>query len=309
MHIPNLLQPGDTAAILATSGPCDPIRLAAGVEVIKRMGLKPRVMESCHAKHGFLAGPDCLRLRDLHMAFADPDVRGIFVARGGYGAARLLPGLDFSLLRANAKVVVGYSDVTALHIAITQRCGFVTYHGPMPASDFYDGADPFTVAAFKRMIFASHSGDQHVLANPPGQPMTTIVPGCTAGRLIGGNLTLLAASIGTPYEVDTRNCILFMEETNEDPYRVDRMLLQLTQAGKLRDAAGFILGDFSPQTLEALHIPICELLAAQKKPTLAGLACGHTSPSLTLPIGHDVLLDATAQRVVTSSSRVSVLSR
>jgi len=259
-------------------------------------------MESCHSQHGFLAGPDDMRLRDLHTAFASPDVQGIFVARGGYGAARLLTALDYDLIRANPKVFAGYSDVTALHTVITQRCGFVTFHGPMPASDFYNGGGPFTIEAFKRMVFADpnlpYTFRGGLLYNPPNQTVTTIVPGRAAGPLTGGNLCLLAASIGTPYEIDTRGRILFLEETGEDPYRVDRMLLQLKQAGKLRQAAGIILGDFSTQTLETLNIPITELIATEKKPTLAGLACGHTSPSLTLPLGHNVLLDATKQQVV-----------
>ena len=311
MRIPKLLNPGDTVAILATSGPCDANRLAAGVETIKRMGLNPWVMESCHAQHGFLAGPDALRIKDLHTAFASPDVRGIFVARGGYGAARLLTGLDYGLIRANPKVFVGYSDVTALHIALTQKCGFVTFHGPMPASDFHDGGDPFTLEALKRMIFAERNHPYAFrggpLQNPPDRTLTTIVPGRAAGPLTGGNLCLLAASLGTPYEVDTRGRVLFLEEIGEDPYRVDRMLLQLKQAGKLREAAGIILGDFSPQTLETLRIPINELIATEKKPTLAGLACGHTSPNLTLPIGHNVLLDATKGQVLLE--KINVLSR
>ena len=302
MRIPKLLHPGDTVAIIATSGPCDQNRLAAGVEAVKRMGLRPRVMESCHARHGFLAGPDNLRLRDLHNAFASPDVRGILAARGGYGAARLLTGLDYGLIRANPKVFVGYSDVTALHTVFTQKCGFMTFHGPMPAADFHDSIDPFTVEALTRMIFAApnhpYTFRGGLLQNPPGQPMTTIVPGRAVGPLTGGNLCLLAASIGTPYEVDTRGRILFLEEIGEEPYRVDRMLLQLKQAGKLSQAAGIILGDFSPQTPETLQIPITELLATEKKPTLAGLACGHTSPSLTLPLGHNILLDATQRQVV-----------
>jgi len=309
MQIPRLLHPGDTVAILATSGPCDEKRLMAGVEVVERMGLNPWVMESCHMRHGFLAGPDDLRLRDLHTAFASPDVQGIFVARGGYGSARLLTGLDYGLISANPKVFVGYSDVTALHTVITQKCRFVTFHGPMPASDFYDGGDPFTIEAFKRTVFAApnhpYTFQGGHLQNPPDQPLTTIVPGQAAGPLTGGNLCLLAASIGTPYEVDTHGRILFLEETGEDPYRVDRMLLQLKQAGKLRQAAGIILGDFSSQTLDTLRIPINELIATEKKPTLAGLACGHTSQSLTLPLGHNVLLDATKQQVELESIRTS----
>jgi len=322
--MPDLLRPGDTVAILATSGPCDSKRLAAGIEAVKRMGLRPWVMESCHAQHGFLAGPDELRVKDLHTAFASPDVRGIFVARGGYGAARLLGSLDYDLIRANPKVFVGYSDVTALHVVFNQICGFVTFHGPMPAVDF--GKDePFTMAALKKMIFSAAGGPFDTrncepqkarlceernaeaihqkflttghIANPPTLPLTTIYPGQATGPLIGGNLCLLAASIGTPYEPDTRGRILFLEEVGEEPYRVDRMLLQLKHAGKLSQAAGIILGDFSQETLQTLQTPINELILTEKKPTLAGLACGHTSPNLTLPLGHTVALDATLKTI------------
>jgi len=298
--MPKLLRPGDTVAILATSGPCDGQRLAKGVEAVRRMGLRPRVMESCHMRHDFLAGEDELRAKDLHTAFASPDVKGIFVARGGYGAARLLGMLDYDLIRTNPKVFVGYSDVTALHVVFNQICGFVTFHGPMPAVDFCDD-EPFTMAEFKSMIFAAPGGSDATsgsfLANPPGHPFTTIVPGQAMGPLIGGNLCLLASLIGTPYEPDTRGRILFLEEVGEAPYRVDRMLLQLKQASKLSQVAGIILGGFSPETLETLHTPISELIATEKKPTLAGLACGHTSPNLTLPLGRNVWLDTVAGKV------------
>jgi len=301
MRMPELLRLGDTVAILATSGPCDEKRLSGGIEAVRRMGLRPWVMDSCRQRHGFLAGPDEIRLRDLHAAFASPDVQGIFVARGGYGAARLLTGLDYDLISANPKVFVGYSDVTALHTVFNQRCGFVTYHGPMPVSDFHDGGEPFTLAAFKKMIFAApnqpYVSRNNFLTNPPGRQLITIIPGRVTGPLVGGNLCLLAASIGTPYEIDTRNRILFLEETGEDPYRIDRMLLQLKQAGKLSQASGIILGDFAPQTMDTLHISISELIVTEKKPTLSGLACGHTSPTLTLPLGQNVLLDATRKQI------------
>jgi len=329
-------------AIIATSGPVDADRLAKGVEVIKSMGLEPMVLESCRHKHGFLAGPDDVRLRDLHMAFQMPTVRGIFVARGGYGAGRLLPYVDFELIKQNPKVFVGYSDVTALHIAINQRCGFVTFHGPMPAADLWRG-DEVTIESLKSMTFecqyqchkAHHcavgadlvsaracenstitvqpsncvicilcgqtqglplqhanrnlslSGDTNycLLVNPPGHPLKTIVPGRATGKLTGGNLSLIAASLGTPYEIDTRGRILFLEEVGEEPYSVDRLLLQLQQASKLHDAAGIILGDFSPETMETLHISIDEIIKPAQKPTVAGLKCGHTSPNITLPLG------------------------
>jgi len=304
---PALLRHGDTVAIIATSGPCDARRLENGVKAIASMGLRPIVMESCRLRHGYLAGHDDIRLRDLHAAFASQDVRGIFVARGGYGAARLLPRLDFSLIRQNPKVFVGYSDVTALHIAFNQFAELVTFHGPMPAADFGNDTCPHTMDALKAMVFtdAAMSSQRHYPSRHlhfcqqqhpgsqlninqlqhPNHPLLTIVPGRAEGTLIGGNLSLIAASLGTPYEIDTRGKILFIEEVGEKPYSIDRLFLQLKQAGKLRDAAGILLGDFSPETMESLEICINELIVTEGKPTFAGLACGHTSPNLTLPLG------------------------
>jgi len=246
-------------------------------------------MESCHSRHGYLAGADEIRLNDLHMAFADKNVKGIFAARGGYGAGRLLPYLDYDLIRKNPKIFVGYSDVTALHLAINQQCGFVTFHGPMPAADFSRGVLAFTLDSFKNMIFGSPKG---LIKNPANTPLKTIVPGWAKGPLTGGNLCLLAASLGTPFELDASGRILFIEEIAEEPYRIDRMLLQLHQAGKLRAAAGIILGSFAPETLETLEMCINEIIKKAGKPTIAGLACGHTSPNITLPLGRVVELDA-----------------
>jgi len=293
LKMPKLLRAGDKVAILATSGPVDPERLSKGLDIVKQMGLNPYVMESCYKKHDYLAGTDEIRLRDLHMAFAAPDVRGIFVARGGYGAARLLPFLDYKMIRHNPKVFLGYSDVTALHIALNQLCGFVTFHGPMVAVDFAG-----CLAARESLvdnIFENAVNNRLEVYVNIGGALTTIVPGCAVGMIIGGNLSLLAASIGTPYEIETKNRILFIEEINEDAYSIDRMLMQLKQARKLSDVAGILLGDFSPQTREALHICINEIIIPENKPTLAGLSSGHISPNLTLPLGISVKLDTTKQ--------------
>jgi len=280
---PRLLRHGDKVAVLATSGPVNPEKLAFGVDVIKDMGFAPYVMESCFLRHDYLAGTDDVRLRDLHIAFAAPDVRGIFVARGGYGAGRLLPFLDYEMIRCNPKVFLGYSDVTALHIAITQHCGFVTFHGPMVAVDF--GHCDITM----KSLIGAICGRQ--VAFPTKQTFT-VVPGYAYAPLMGGNLSLLAASLGTPFEIDTRGRILFIEEVGEDPYRIDRMLLQLKQAGKLADATGILLGDFSPQTLETLHIAIDELIIPEGKPTLARFPSGHCLPNITLPMGLPFELNA-----------------
>ena len=321
MYIPKPLQPGDTVAVLATSGVCDPAKLAAGVRVLQEMGLRVQVMESCNAsrcrfalnwtedeqkraalgaffatdeahvqsKRPYLAGPDALRLSDLHTAFANKQIKGIFVARGGYGAARLLPHLDYAMIRKNPKVFVGFSDVTALHIVLNQFCKMTTFHGPMPASCFGGGEiHPLTLASFKDALFQSTFFNLGV----ESANLKTLHPGTATGILTGGNLSVIASTLGTPYEIETRGRILFLEEIGEAPYRVDRLLLQLKLAGKLSDAAGLVFGDFSPETLTSLSTAILELVIPQKKPTIWGLPCGHSSPNITLPLGRMVTIRA-----------------
>ncbi|MCL2217416.1 MAG: LD-carboxypeptidase [Defluviitaleaceae bacterium] len=285
MKMPKLLHRGDLVAITAASGPCAPAKLEAGVRLLESLGLKVRLMPSCHAGRDYLAGTDARRLEDLHENFASKEVRGIFMARGGYGSARLLPYLDYSLISRNPKIFVGYSDVTALHIALNQICKLITFHGPMPAADFGTGEpDPITLSSLRDNLFAGGQGVcQGDLSS--ASLLKTIVPGNASGILTGGNLSLLAASLGTPYEIKTRGRVLFMEETQEPPYRVDRLFLQLKQAGKFREAAGIVLGDFSPETPESLKIAIEELIIPENKPTISGLSCGHTTPNMTLPLG------------------------
>jgi len=272
VHPPRLYH-GDTVAIIATSGPCDPTKLANGVGVIQSLGLNTWVMESCHSMHGFLAGTDNLRLNDLHTAFAAPHVRGIFVARGGYGAQRLLPYINFDLIKRNPKVFVGYSDVTALHIAINRFTGMITYHGPMPAVDFGgEVIHPQTLDSLKNAIYRKPT-------------YKDVGSGTLEAPLTGGNLTMLCASLGTKYELDTRGRILFIEEINEEPYRIDRMLLQLKYAGKLDAAVGIVLGSFAPYTIVDLKMSINEIIIPTGKPIWTGISAGHTSPNITLAMG------------------------
>ena len=267
MTIPTLLKKGDTVAVTAASGPCDPIRLQKGVEILQDMGLHVKVMPSCHAKHGtYLAGEDALRLQDLHTAFADADIKGIFMARGGYGSARLLPYLNYEMIRCNPKVFVGFSDVTALHIALNQICKMVTFHGPMVASCL-PNACRATLESLKNAVM---NGITHNAHDTP---------------LIGGNLSVIASTIGTPWEINTQGRTLFLEEIQEEPYRVDRLLLQLKLAGKFRDAVGIAFGSFHPETLETLEIAVNELVLAERKPVVWGLQSGHTMPNFTLRMG------------------------
>ncbi|MDR0271918.1 MAG: LD-carboxypeptidase [Clostridiales bacterium] len=278
MRMPKHLRAGETVAITAASGPVNGQKLAAGVKILENMGLRVVVMESCFLTHEYFAGTDARRLHDLHCAFGDKKIRAVFCARGGYGAGRLLPHLDYHMIKQNPKIFAGYSDATALHIVLNQFCELITFHAPMPAADLCN-ADEATLETFKKNVFGQ----------PPDFPPGKIIShGRARGILTGGNLTLIAASLGTPYEIETRGRILFLEETQEPPYRVDRLLLQLKHAGKLKHAAGFLLGDFSPETAETIKPAVSELLIPEGKPIIAGLPCGHTMPNITLPLGQSI---------------------
>ncbi|MCL2187537.1 MAG: LD-carboxypeptidase [Defluviitaleaceae bacterium] len=271
-----LLHVGDEVAVIATSGPCDVYRLEKGVRVLESMGLRCHIAQSCCAREGFLAGDDALRLQDLHDAFASPRIRGIFVARGGYGAQRLLPFIDYTLIKNNPKVFAGYSDVTALHIAFNQRCNLITYHAPMPIPDFGgEEVNPQSLQWFKDTLFTKGCG-----AAPRNFNRSNL-----SAPLTGGNLTLIASSLGTPYEIDTAGKILFLEEINEEPYKIDRLLLQLKYAGKFTRAKAILLGDFSPYSIEELSQTIQDILLPLEIPIVTGIPCGHTSPNTTLPLG------------------------
>ncbi|MCL2373432.1 MAG: LD-carboxypeptidase [Defluviitaleaceae bacterium] len=277
-----MLKPGDMVGIIATSSPVDALKLDRGVEILQGIGLRTKIYESCYSTHDYLAGEDALRLADLHSAFADDDVQAVMVARGGYGAARLLPHIDFNTIRQNPKPFIGYSDVTALHVAFNQICKLPTYHAPMPATEQF--AHEITQLYFRHMFL----GEAPPQKLPPAK---TIVPGQVRGILAGGNLSLLAASLGTPYEINTTGKILFLEEIDEEPYKVDRMLCQLSQAGKLSAAAGIILGSFSYQgghSLQPYKIAIDSFIIPLKKPTIHEQYCGHIIPGKPLMFGVDV---------------------
>ena len=278
MIAPVKLKTNDLVALLAPSGPCDPTRIQPAFHALKSFGLRPFIMESCYSENGYLAGDDSLRASDIMEAFSDNEIKGIFAFRGGYGAQRILPLLDYKLIGNNPKIFAGYSDITALHTVINQICGFVTYHAPMAGTEVYKSdIDNYTIASFLG----------HVMENnlPPEVPYTVILPGQAEGILTGGNLTLLASSLGTPYEIDTKNKILFIEEVQEEPYKVDRMLIQLKYAGKLNDCSAIMLGSFSPETTATLSQAIEEILIPLGKPLGANLPCGHILPTATLPMG------------------------
>jgi muramoyltetrapeptide carboxypeptidase len=286
------LKPGDLVAVLAPAGPAAADLVAAVPALYQRHGLRVRLYPSCHARSGYLAGPDALRLADLHAALADDAVAAIHCLRGGYGAMRLLPHIDMALVRRAAKLLIGYSDITALH-ALWARCGLASLHAPMPASDLLQPGREGDAQALFDLLHAGLSAGA-VLA-PDLAADGVQVPGCAQGLLIGGNLSLVAALLGTPWAWDARGAILFLEDVSEEPYRVDRLLTQLRLAGVLDTVAGFVLGSFTEEASPTALLK--DMFGGLGKPVLGGWPSGHGTPNRPLPLGLPVALDATAGRI------------
>lgn len=286
------LRAGDLIGVIAPAGPATAERVALVAPLFARFGLRTRLYPSCHARHAqhdFLAGDDTLRAADMHAAFADDDVHAVFCLRGGWGSPRLLEHIDAALLRGHIKPFIGYSDITALH-ALLQREGLVSFHAPMPASDLVlDGAEDDAAALFALLMQPLRAG--HVFA-PALLPGAWHVGGVATGRLVGGNLSLIASLCGTPWAIDARGAVLFIEDVSEALYRVDRLLTQLRHCGVLDAAAGFLLGSFTEDADPAAVLR--EHLASLGKPLLAGWPAGHGRPNRALPLGALVTLDAAA---------------
>lgn len=299
---PEPLEPGDKVALTAPSSPVPLDKLKDAVESIKFLGLEPVIMPSCKMTHGYLAGSDKQRAVDINSAFADKNIKGIFCLRGGYGAMRILPYLDLKMIKNNPKVFAGYSDITALHTVFNNDCGFITFHAPMPNTG-YKHLDKFTLDSLKASIF-----HQNVkINNPSDQQMDILLKGSCEGIITGGNLSLLAGTLGSPYEIDTRGKILFIEEVGELPYRIDKYLTSLALAGKFRDCSGIILGAFADcDETDPDKIPESDIIADSSldldtiikevilpwgKPVVDNLRVGHIYPQSTLPMGCRIKMD------------------
>ncbi len=283
---PRRLRQGDTVAIVAPCGPVPPERLDRGRSVLEGLGLEVVTGPSVLNRQGYLAGSDAGRAADLRDAWCDPAVSAVLCARGGYGATRLLGLLDWAAMRAaGPKILLGSSDVTALHQAFAIRLGVATCFGPMPSCAPLAGAeapDGLSLARLRAALFAG--------APPEPIPATeVIVPGRARGPLTGGNLCLLAALCGTPHAMRAAGRIVLLEDVAEAPYRVDRMLTQLLQAGCLDGAAGFALGSWV-DCGDVLPV-LTERLAPLGVPVLAGLPIGHGVPQFSAWLGVDAVID------------------
>jgi muramoyltetrapeptide carboxypeptidase len=304
---PRALKPGDTVGLIApASYTFDLWSLDDAAARVEALGLKPKFGKHVRGRRGFLSGTDDERLEDLHAMFSDPRVSAVFALQGGYGTPRLLDRIDYGLIRRNPRILLGYSDITGLHLAIGRKSGLVTFHGP----NMIGSLPPRTVELLKKALFVAEPIGE--LTNPDEAdplnvefPLRTVTPGVARGRIVGGNLTLVTATMGTPYEIETKGRIVFLEDTGEAPYRVDRMLVQLRLAGKLQEAAGVVFGtctDCGPgKSSFELSLSLSEVLMEQlgtlRVPVIAGLVFGHTKEKSVLPMGVEAELDATARRV------------
>ena len=299
---PPALKPGDTIAFIAPAGPAE---LAALVDYKKRLekgGYKVLFQEGIeHRKSNYLGGTDEQRADELNAMIRDPKVRAIFPVRGGYGLTRILDRVDYADLQRDPKIITGFSDLTGLHLAIASKARVITFHSPMPMYDLWKEDKPefkFEAVSFRRAVFADQykpGENGYTVAVPAESKPVKLVGGVARGRLLGGNLTLICSTLGTPYAIQPKGVILFVEDVNEAPYRVDRSLSQLRLAGVLDAVAGVVVGSFSskdPGDAKELDRVLREYFGALKAPVVMNFPVGHTPWNATLPEGGNVELDA-----------------
>jgi muramoyltetrapeptide carboxypeptidase len=304
LKVPNALKSGDMVALIAPSSPPSEAKFAAAFEHLKLLGLQVKPGTHLYAKNGYLAGTDQQRADDIMTAFLDPELKGIWCVRGGYGCARLLPLLDYKAIRRNPKPLIGYSDVTALHIALLQRAGIQSFHGQVAGGDFTD----YTQQHLQKTLFQplhSYPIEPFPADVQLGGAFTprVIRSGTAQGHLIGGNLSILASLTGTPFQPVFAQKIVFFEEIGEAPYRLDRLLTQLLQGTDLSKAAGIALGVFTDCEQKGttptwtMIETLSERLGALGIPVAYGLPFGHISNQCVLPMGQMATLSADQLRL------------
>lgn len=308
---PKALREGDRVAVISPTTWADIDAVNKGEQRIRAMGLEPVMFSTCYSKHGYLSAPDEKRAEDVNNAFADESIKGIVCLRGGYGTMRILNLLDYDMIRKNPKIFMGYSDITGLHVAFNRICRMVTYHGPMALSSFAKVKgnkvkfEKYTYESLRKNLFTNEAPG--LVENPKGEAMESLVGGKAEGEIIGGNLSLLAATLGSPYEVDAKGKILFIEDIGEPLYKIDRMLTSLALAGKFKDCAGVILGTWidclqqgsdEEDTDSHLKEVFKEIIAPFSKPVIANFKAGHNFPQPTLAFGTKVIMDADKKEII-----------
>jgi len=301
---PPALRPGDTVGVVAPAATVEREHLERGVNVLASMGFRVKVSERALSRSGILAGDDRERAAELQAYFADPEVKAIFGARGGYGCGRLLPMLDFAAIARTPKPFIGFSDATFLLTALVDRCAMVSFHGPMVAMDFAHGLTPRSFEHLRGLL----AGE---IREFELEGREVVHRGATAeGELTGGCLSVVVAMLGTPYAPEFRGKILFLEDTGERAYRIDRMFVQLRQAGVLEQVAGIAIGAIRPVDGSADEQRLIARFVAEQTeglgiPVLYGIEAGHGTENLTIPFGVRARIDAGARRLKIIEAAVS----
>ncbi len=285
---PPPLKPGDTIGIAASSSPFDRTEFEKGVKTLERAGFKVSFRQDIFDRHRYLAGSDKRRLDELVGLLENPDIQAIFFARGGYGMLRLLPLLTQKKISPTPKIILGYSDLTSLFIYLYQQWEWVTFYGPVVARDLGSSLNPETQKHLLEALSQTAPLGPYCYSE-----MLSVRKGSCEGVMVGGCLSLVVASLGTPFEIETDNRILFLEDTNEKPYSVDRMLTQLVLAKKLEKVKGILFGSFSNGgELDHFREVAEDVLKDFKGPILFNFPAGHGPVKVTLPLGIQVRLDA-----------------
>jgi muramoyltetrapeptide carboxypeptidase len=313
---PEHLNLGDTIGIVApASAPADPKNIERALAKLQELGFKPKPAPNLRKRWGFLAGSDRERAGDLMEMFIDPKVKAIFCLRGGYGTARLLALLDYALIRSHPKILMGYSDITSLHCALLTKSNLVSFHGPMLNSDLIKTRIPqFTLQSLVRTL-TDPQPPGNVCQGYHRQTVQVLRSGVASGPLIGGNISILCTTLGTPYQPSFRGCILFFEDLDEVPYRFDRMLTHLSNSGVLQQVAGVAIGincrcedpkrKIAKEYRQSLYDVFKERLIPLKVPVVCGFPFGHVSHNATLPVGARATLDAFKGELVITEPVVS----
>ncbi len=292
---PKALKAGNRVAITSPAGAVwDEKQIESFSLILKNFGFEVVLGKTLSLKHGYFAGTDAERANELNAFFADPSIKGIFCMKGGWGCARILDRIDYNLIAANPKVLIGFSDITALLNAITFRTGLITFHGPVGNS----GWNAYTQGVFENVCINAQTLTYP--DNPAGETEWSVIKeGVASGVLIGGNLTVLTGIIGSSYLPDFKSKILFLEEAKEEPYSIDRMLTQLKLCGALSSISGFIFGKCTkclaeePQKAFTFEEVLMQHIKPLGIPAVYGAMIGHIENKLTLPVGLSVTLDAT----------------
>ena len=297
MQKPPALLVGDTIAFCAPSGFLDSVRMSLAKTRLEEKGFYIVREDSIYRRWGYLAGTDAQRASELMSYFKDKSVRAIFPGTGGYGSTRILSMLDYDIIKSNPKIFIGFSDITALHIAFNQLANLITFHTPNPMYGLGSkkGLDPISELYFWSLLMNSNDYTYEIPFDLYGDSLKvqTMVPGIASGKLVGGNLSLICSTMGSVYEAKTMGSILFIEDVGEAPYRIDRYLSELKLAGKLDLVNGIIIGRFSRRETEApdrstdfkMHQVFQQYFSKMKVPVIFNFPSGHGSKNVSLPLG------------------------